>query len=132
MKTLLLAGIAVLSLTTGTAHAAEKRLPKAFWGKWCVMSSATGGGSPRVWEYSRSRAECDAQDMPKEWRSQGVTIGPYRVDGCKITKLIEWQEENAPTYFMTYRCKDGEEVSAKFSLDRDENSLTGQRMRVKN
>jgi hypothetical protein len=124
MKTMLLAGITLLLMAT-SAHAAEKRLPKKFGGKWCVTGSATGGGSPRFWLYSRLQAECDAQDMPKSWRGT-VTIGPYRVNGCKITKLIEWREDDLPAYYMTYRCKNGDETSARFSLDRDENSLTAQ------
>jgi hypothetical protein len=121
----LLAGTAIL-LTTVSANAADISLPKEYWGKWCVVGSTTGGGSPRFWEYSRSRAECDAADIPKDWRSQDMTIGPYSMDNCKAIRRMDWKQDNAPVYFVIYRCK-GKEVTAKFfSLDRKDGSLTAQ------
>ena len=79
MHKALIAGIAVLSMFSASAvHADDDmRLPKEFWGKWCVKGSATGG-EVRFWYYSRSQAECDAQDiMPESWRTMDMTIGPY-------------------------------------------------------
>jgi len=102
------------------AHAAD-RLPEEYLGKWCAVGSATGGGSPRVWSYSRSRAECDAR-----YKDQDMVLGPRRMDGCKAVAFVEWREDGLPVYFVTYRCKNGNKVAAKFSLDRDEKGLTAQ------
>ena len=125
MTKVLLATIAALSVLSASAYADEKGLPKEFWGKWCVKGSATGGGSPRFMYYSRSRAECDAQDIPKQWRDGDMTLGPYRMDNCKAIERIDWKEDGAPVYFVIYRCKQGK-LTAKFALDRDENGLTAQ------
>jgi hypothetical protein len=56
--------------------------------------------------------------MPKSWRSMDTTIGPYSKDGCKAIRRIDWKEDNAPIYFMIYRCKD-KEVTAKMWLKDD-------------
>jgi len=120
----LLAGTAML-LATVSAHAADVSLPKEYWGKWCVAGSTTGGGSPRFWGYSRSRKECDAEDMPKSWRDMDMILGARRMDNCRAIRRTDWTEDNAPVYLITYRCKAGE-VTAKFLLSRDETSLSAQ------
>jgi hypothetical protein len=35
---------------------------------------------------------------------------------CKAIQSINWREDNAPVYFVTYRCKKGE-ITAKFKMD---------------
>jgi hypothetical protein len=70
MKKTLLAGIAALFLATGTAHAAEKKLPKEFWGKWCAEKPVTGGGGPGLWEYSHN--QCN--DPKRAYRDQDILL----------------------------------------------------------
>jgi hypothetical protein len=126
MTKLAIIGAALCGLASTSAQAADY-LPKKFWGKWCVTESATGGGSPRFWVYSRSQAECDAADIPQHWRDEAMTLSGNRMDkDCRAFKRTIWYEENRLVYFITYRCDRGL-VTAKFDLDRD-GGLTVQRM----
>jgi hypothetical protein len=120
----LLSGTAVL-LTTMSAYATDSSLPKEYWGKWCVVGSTTGGGSPRFWSYSRSRKECDAADMPKSWRDEDMILGARSMNNCRAIQRTDWTEDSTPVYFVTYRCK-AREVTAKFSLNRGEAGLSAQ------
>jgi hypothetical protein len=108
----LLAGTAML-LVTASAHAADVSLPKEYWGKWCASGSTTGGGSPRFWQYSRT----DCSDPAKFLRDEDMTIGPHSRNGCRATNRIDWKEDNARVYFVTYRCKDGNKYTAKMWLE---------------
>jgi len=115
MKTTALTLLLLVTANASGAQAAD-RLPTGYLGGWCAVGSATGGGSPRVWSYSRSRAECDAR-----YKDQDMVLGPRRMDGCKAVAFVEWREDGLPVYFVN-----GDKVAARFSLDRDEKGLTAQ------
>ena len=116
MRKLLAIGSALCALSGTPVHAADVTgLPKELWGKWCATESATGGGSPRFWQYART---CRG-DRDKFLTDEDMTLGPYRMNDCRAITRIDWMEDNAPVYFVTYRCKDGNNYTAKFALDKE-------------
>jgi hypothetical protein len=113
MKKTLLIGIAASLLATGTAHAAEKRLPKEFWGKWCAENPVTGGGGPGLWEYSHN--QCN--DSERAYGDQDITLGPNIIGKCKFTKITR---DHDKVYHITIHCKDGD---GKLEMWLDEETL---------
>ena len=74
MRTLAIIGAALCGLALSTSVQARDYLPKKFWGSWCVTESATGGGSPRFWVYSRSKVGCDGPT------SGSLAVGGYDLE----------------------------------------------------
>jgi hypothetical protein len=109
-------------------HAADVAgLPKELWGKWCATATTTGGGSPRFWEYTRSTRSCPSDREDSRLASEDMTLGARSHNGCRAIASFEWKEENEPVYFLTYRCKNGDQYTAKYTPDRnDENHRTVQ------
>jgi hypothetical protein len=119
MKILTIA--AVLATAVLPAHAADG-LPKEFWGKWCAVETTTGGGGPRFWHYART---CDSDREDSRLADRDMTLGPRRMNNCKAVAFVEWKQEGAPQYIVTYRCKDGSKYAAMLDLN-TEGNLTAQ------
>jgi hypothetical protein len=128
-----LIGAALCGLVS-TAQAAEKiGLPKEFQGKWCAVSSTTGGGSPRFYSYTRTDCGNDREDSRFSDGSVDIVLGArtsnWHRGGCTAIQQTTWYENNRHVYIVTYRCKDKTKHNAMFDVDHDGN-LTAQFMRV--
>lgn len=124
MTKLAVIGVALCGLAA-PAHAADVSLPKELLGKWCAIGTATGGGSPRFWEFERTAGSCPKDREDPRLASEDMVLGARTHNGCQAIAGFEWREESAPVYFMTYRCKNGDQYTAKYTPDRnDENHLT--------
>ena len=126
MRALLIGAALAGSLIS--VQAAELSLPKELHGKWCAASTATGGGSPRFWEYERSKdRSCPKDREDARLKDEDMVLGARTHNNCWAIAGFEWKEENLPVYFMTYRCKSGHEYTAKYTTDsRDDDHLTVQ------
>jgi hypothetical protein len=113
--------VALLLLAASCSAQAQPSLPQELWGKWCATGSVTSGGSPWFWYYSRT---CES-DRSERLTNQDMTLGPHHMDSCRSITLIEWMQNNAPQYIVTYRCKDGSTYASMFDLDKEGN-LTAQ------
>ncbi len=110
---ILLSGVAI---ATGTAHAAEKRLPKAFWGKWSACFHVVG---PPFYYYMRNH--CDDPPVPNPPKGQDMTIGPYTINSCKIIKIDRRRNERYEkiTFRVTLGCKNYGDDIAEMWLEDD-------------
>ena len=78
-------GVTALFLATGAAHAADVRLPKEFWGNWCVDERP--GGSQR-WHFSHQSCY-EPRSLYKEmYRDQDMIIYSYGINDCKAIKRV--------------------------------------------
>jgi hypothetical protein len=116
MKKALLTGVAVLFLATGTAHADEKRLPKEFWGKWCVDATAAGESNKIARWMHYTHKECD--DPERSHIYSDMIIGPHIIDGCKDFSYVVRREKNGNIYYITYSCY-GSTTEYKIWLDEE-------------
>jgi hypothetical protein len=114
MRKLLVIGVALCGLGA-PAHAADVSLPKELLGKWCAIGTATGGGSPRFWEFERTAGSCPSEREDSRLTSEDMTLGARSHNGCRASAGFEWKEENEPVYFLTYRCKNGDQYTAKYN-----------------
>jgi hypothetical protein len=112
MKRLFLTGIAVLFLATGAAHAAERKLPKEFWGKWCADATAAGEANKIARWMHYTHKQCDDPERAHIYRD--MIIDSHTIDGCKNFTFVIRRE----IYYITDSCY-GSTTKYKIWLDEE-------------
>jgi hypothetical protein len=78
LKRVFLTGVAALLMATSATHAAEKGLPKEFWGKWCDISVEDAW--PQTFQQKPYNTEC-----AYGWKISPTTIWSWDgSDKCRI------------------------------------------------
>ena len=108
----LLLGLALVLAAIATARASQTpagamamtvsepvgiSLPKKLHGKWCATDTATGGGSPRFWEYERSKdRSCPEEREDARLNDEDMVLGARTHNNFQAIAGYEWKEENLP------------------------------------